>query len=266
MTTRRELITMIGGAAAAWPVAVRAQQGAIPVIGYLSSRSHDTEAAVREPFFKALEEAGFFVGKNIAVEYRYSEGQEERGPKLAADLVSRKVSMLVATDRPSALVAKAATSTIPIVFTSGDDPVKLGLVASLSNPGGNATGIYLFTTQLGPKRLGLLRDFLAKPTLIAFVVNPNNTSTPLQIEEMQAAASAVGQPLLVLRAGTEREVEDAFVTMAQQNVGAVLYGTNTFYQVIGDHLVSLAARYKIPASYEWRDSVVAGGLMSYNAD
>ena len=208
---RREFITLLGSAAA-WPLAARAQQ-AVPVIGYFSARSFDAEAPLREPFLKGLEEAGFVVGRNITIEYRHSQGRNDQLVELAHELVRRQVAILVATDRTSALAAKATTSTIPIVFGSGDDPVGMGLVASLSKPGGNATGVYVYGTQLGSKRLGLIRDLLPKPGLIAFVVNPSSESTPLQIEEMQAAASALSQPLLVLRAGTEREVDAAFAAM-----------------------------------------------------
>ena len=199
---RREFIALLGGAAA-WPLAARAQQNAMPVIGYFSGRSPDAEAPLRVPFLKALEESGFAVGRNVAIEYRFAEGRDERLPALAAELVRRQVAMLVATDRPSALAAKAATATIPIVFTSGLDPVQIGLVASFNRPGGNATGVSLLTTELGPKRLGIMRELLPKPGTIAFVVNPNNTTTPFQIREMQAAAQSVGQPLLVVSVGTE---------------------------------------------------------------
>jgi ABC-type uncharacterized transport system substrate-binding protein len=174
---RREIITFLGGAVV-WPFAAHAQKTPIPVIGYFSSRSADTEVALRTPFLKTLAEAGFVVGRNVLVEYRFAEGHHDQLRGLAVDLVGRPVSMLVATDRPSALAAKAATSTIPIVFTTGDDPVRIGLVKSLRHPGSNATGVYIFTTQLGPKRLGLVRDLLAKPGLIAFVVDSNNTSSP----------------------------------------------------------------------------------------
>ena len=200
---RRELITLLGGAAA-WPLAARAQQAAMPVIGYFSSRSSRAEGAIRGPFLKALEEFGFVAGHNVAIEYRFSEGRDEGLPQIAADLVGKSVSMLVATDRPSAMAAKAATATIPIVFTSGLDPVQIGLVASFNRPGGNATGVSLFSTELGPKRLGLLRELLPKSGTIAFVVNPNNTATPFQVREMQAAAQVVGQPLLVVKAGYRR--------------------------------------------------------------
>ena len=262
---RREFIALIGSAAVATPRAVRAQQ-TMPVIGFLSVRSPDDSAEVRAAFHRGLNETGYVEGRNVVIEYRWAEGQNDRLPALAADLVRRPVAVLVAPARPTAVVAKAATATIQIVFTSGDDPVRIGLVASLNNPGGNATGVSVFTTALGPKRLGLLREFLPKPGLVAFVVHPDNESTPFQIEEMQAAAKALGQPLLVLNAGTEAEVDAVFATMAQQNVSAVLYGATLFFQVIADRLIALAARYRIPASYEWRDAVEAGGLMSYNTN
>ena len=263
---RRKFIALLGGAAAAWPLAARAQQNAMPVIGYFSGRSPDAEAPLRVPFLKALEGSGFAVGRNVAIDYRFAEGRDERLPALAAELVRRQVALLVATDRPSALAAKAATATIPLVFTSGADPVQIGLVASFSRPGGNATGVSLLTTELGPKRLGLVRELLPKPGTIAFMVNANNTATPFQVQEMQAAAQSVGQPLLVVSVGTEEEVDQSFATMAERNVVAILYGATLFFQVISERLVALAARYRIPALYEWREFVTAGGLMSYSTD
>jgi putative ABC transport system substrate-binding protein len=213
-----------------------------------------------------LEELGFAPRRDVAIEYRFAEGQEERLPALAAELVRRPVTMLVATDRPSALAAREATSTIPIVFTIGLDPVQIGLVTSFNRPGGNATGVSMFTTELGPKRLGLVRELLPKQGTIAFVVNPNSGTTPSQIQEMQAAAQSVGQPLLVISVGTEEEVDKAFATIAERNVAAILYGATLFFQVIGERLIALAARYRIPALYEWREFVTAGGLMSYSTD
>jgi putative ABC transport system substrate-binding protein len=265
MIGRRELITLLGGAAA-WPVAVRAQQSAMPVIGYFSGRSADAEEPLRIPFLKALEAAGFVAERNVRIEYRFAEGRDDRLPELAAELIHRQIALLVATDRPSAVAARAATATIPIVFTIGLDPVQLGLVASFNRPSGNATGVNLLTVELGPKRLGLVRELLPKPGLIAFVVNPNSAATPFQAQEMQAAAQAVGQPLLVVSAGTEDEVDQAFATMAERNVVAILYGATLFFQVISERLVALAARYRIPALYEWREFVTAGGLMSYSTD
>ncbi len=263
---RREFVRVVGVAVAGWPLLTRAQQPTMPVIGYFSARSPDAEAPIRVPFLKALEESGFVAGRNVAIEYRFAEGRDERLPLLAADLVSQRVAMLVATDRPSAMAAKAATATIPIVFTSGLDPVQIGLVASFNRPGGNATGVALLTTELGPKRLGLLRELLPKPGTIAFVVNPNNAATPFQVQAMQAAAQAVGQSLLVVEAGTEEQVDKAFAMMAERNVAAILYATTLFFQVISERLVALAARYRIPALYEWREFVTAGGLMSYSTD
>jgi ABC-type uncharacterized transport system substrate-binding protein len=263
---RRSFLSLVGGAAAAWPLAVRGQQPAMPVVGYFSGRSPDAEAPIRVPFLKALEASGFAAGRNVTIEYRFAHGRDERLPELAAELVRQSVTMLVATDRPSAMAAKAATATTPIVFTSGFDPVRLGLVASFNRPGGNATGVSLLTTDLGPKRLGLLRELLPKQGTIAFVVNPNSAATPFQIQEMEAAAQAIGQPLLVVRVGTEEEVDKAFATMAELNVAGVLYGATLFFQVISERLIALAAHYRIPALYEWREFVTAGGLMSYSTD
>ena len=261
---RREFIALAVGAAV-WPLAARAQP-VIPVIGYFSGRSHDAEAAIRVPFLKALEGLGFAPGRNIAIEYRFAEGRDERLPELAAELVRRQVAILVATDRPSATAAKAATATIPIVFASGSDPVRMGFAVSFNRPGGNATGVSILTAELGPKRLALMRELLPKPGTIAFVVNKNAASTPFQIQEMQASAQAVGQPLLVVSVGTEEEVDKAFAMMAERNVAAVLYGATLLFQVISERLVALAVRYRIPALYEWREFVTAGGLMSYSAD
>jgi len=261
---RRDLISLIG-AAAAWPLVARAQP-APPVIGYFSGRSPDAEAPLRVPFLKALEAAGFAPGRNVAIEYLFSDGRYERLPSLAVELVRRPVALLVATDHPSAVAAHAATKTIPIVFGSGFDPVQIGLVASLSRPGGNATGVSVFTSELGSKRLGLLREMLPGPGTIAFVVHPKNMSTPAQIQEIRAAAQAVGQDLFIVEIGAEGEVERAFAAIAERNVVAILYGAGVFFQVISAQLVALAARYRIPALYEWREFVTAGGLMSYSTD
>jgi putative ABC transport system substrate-binding protein len=262
---RREFIAL-AASALALPRPARAQQSATPVIGYFSGRSPDAEAPMQVPFLKALEESGFAVGRNVAIEYRFSQGRDERLPVLAAELVRQRVALLVATDRPSASAAKAATTTIPIVFTSGTDPVRIGLVDSLNRPGGNATGVSIFTAELGPKRLGLVRELSPIPGTIAFVVNPNAASTPFQTEEMQAAARAVGQPLLVVNAGTEEQVDKAFATMSEHQVVAILYGASLYFQVVSDRLVALAERMRIPALYKWREFVTAGGLMSYSSD
>jgi putative ABC transport system substrate-binding protein len=262
---RREFIKLLGGAAAAWPLAARAQL-VMPAIGYFSGRSPDAEAPLRIPFLKALAESGFTPWRNVAIEYRFAEGQDERLPTLAAELVREPVTMLVVTDRPSALAAKAATATIPIVFASGFDPVQLGLVASINRPGGNATGVTLLTTELGPKRLGLLRDLLPRPGTIAFVVNANSAWAAVQVQEMEAAAQSIGQPLLVVSVASEDQIDQAFASMAESKVVALLYSANLWFQVISERLVALAARYRIPALYEWREFVTAGGLMSYSTD
>jgi len=262
---RREFITLIGGAAA-WPLAARAQPSAVPLIGYLSTRSFDAETPLRIPFLESLEKSGFVVGRNVAIEYRYADGRETRLPSLVAELLSRQVALLVAFGQPTALAAKAATASVPIVFASGLDPVLDGLVASLNRPGGNATGITLFTTELGPKRLALLRELVPKAGTIAFIVDPNNSTTSFQVKEIQVAADAIGQPLLIVEATTEEEITKEFSTMADRDVAAILFGASQYFQVIADRLIALAARYRIPALYEWRDFVIAGGLMSYSSN
>lgn len=263
---RRQFVGLISGGLLAAPLAAHAQTTAIPVIGYLSGRSADSEAPLREPFLKSLERAGFIPGKTITIEYRYTQGRDNRLPELASELVRRQVRVIVATSNTSAAAVKAATSTIPIVFSVGDDPVKRGLVASLNRPGGNATGVHVFTSRLGAKRLSLIRALLPRPGLIAFVVDPNNLTTPIQLEEVQQAAASIGQPLVVLRITSEADAEAVFASMARDGVSAVLYGATLLFQVINDRLVELAARYRIPASYEWREAVLAGGLMSYNSN
>jgi putative ABC transport system substrate-binding protein len=261
---RREFITLLGGVAAAWPLAARAQQPAMPVIGYFSNRSLEAEAYMLQFFRKGLAEAGYVIDENATIELRFSGGREDLLPRLAADLVRREVSVLVANDPVSALAAKAATSTIPIVFASGRDPVEVGLVSSLNRPTGNATGVYGFVTELGPKRLHLLRELVPHAKLIAFIVNRSSMSAPFQVNEMTAAAQAIGQDILVLNASNESEIGAAFATVTERRAGAILYGANTWFQVIREQLVALAARHAIPAMYEWREFVTAGGLVSYS--
>jgi ABC-type uncharacterized transport system substrate-binding protein len=263
---RRELITLLGGVALSWPLAVRAQQAAMPVIGYLSARSHDAEASVHTAILAALEEAGFVAGRNVVIEYRFAEGREERLPMLASDLVRRAPTLLIATNQSSALAVKAAITTIPIVFGVGEDPVEVGLAPSLNRPGGNATGVSGLTSVLGPKRLGLLRELMPKPGLIAFVINPDTESTPRQVESLKAAAQSVAQALLVVPAATEAQVDEAFATMAQRKVAGIVYSASPFFQVIRDKVITLAAKHAIPAVYEWPVFVTAGGLMSYSTN
>jgi ABC-type uncharacterized transport system substrate-binding protein len=260
---RREFIGLVGGAAAAWPIRARAQP-AMPAIGYFSSRSTQSEAPLLPAFRRGLEEVGYVLGQNVSVEFRHSNGQDDRLPALAADLVRRNVSVLVATDRPSSVVAAAATTTIPIVSVVGRDPVGDGLATSLNRPDRNLTGISMFTIELGPKRLGLLREMVPNAGEIAFIVNPRSTAAAAQINDLTVAARAFGQKIAVFNVGADPDVNPAFETIAQRKIGAVLYSANLFYQVALDRLVALAARHAVPAMYEWREFVEAGGLMSYS--
>jgi putative ABC transport system substrate-binding protein len=262
---RREFIALLSGAAAAWPLASRAQQKTMPVIGYLGSGSAESEAPFREPFLKGLEQSGFFAGRNVAIEYRFAEGRFERLPTLAAELVRLPATVLVAAGLSAAVSAKKETATIPIVFSVGADPVSLGLVESLNRPGGNATGVSVFTTELGPKRLGLLREMLPQASLVAVLFGARTASTSMQVREMEAAARTIGQPILVLHAESESETEKAFATMSEHRASGLVFGASLYFQTITDKLVALAARYRIPAIYEWPEFVTAGGLFSYNA-
>jgi putative ABC transport system substrate-binding protein len=263
---RREFITLIGGAAASWPLKVRAQQTNNVAIGYFSSRSSNSEGLYKVAFHNGLEEAGYVEGQNVTIEYRFSDGQDNRLPVLAADLIRQHITLLVATDGPSALAAHAATKTIPIVFSTGGDPVKLGLVESLNRPKGNATGVYVFVSELGPKRLQLLREVVPHAKMIAFIVNLKSGSGRPQAEAMQTAAQAMGQQLLVLSASTESEVSEAFVTLVKRKAEAIIYSANPLFQVLNEKLVALAARHSIPAIYEWPEFVKLGGLISYSSN
>jgi ABC-type uncharacterized transport system substrate-binding protein len=262
---RREFITLLGGAAAAWPLAARAQQG-MPVIGFLNGASPDGYAPYVAAFRQGLKEAGYVEGQNVAIEYRWAEGQYDRLPALAADLLRHKVTVMAATSSPAAQAAKAATSTVPIVFTTGDDPVKLGLVTSLSRPEGNVTGVTNLTVELGSKQLGLLRELVPSSTIIAVLMNPNFPGTEKQLRDVEAAARVLGVQLIVLKVSTEREMETAFATMAQQGIGALLVGIDPSFLAHRDQIIALAAHRSIPAVYPVRDFAVAGGLMSYGTD
>jgi putative tryptophan/tyrosine transport system substrate-binding protein len=258
---RREFITLLGGAAA-WPLAARAQQPAMPVVGFLRDTSLASLAHLVTAFRQGLKEAGFVEGQNVAIEFRSAEGQKDRLPALAADLISRPVAVIVGNIAPT-LAAKAATTTVPIIFATGSDPVQDGLVASLNRPGGNVTGVVFMTSMLGAKRLELLRQLVPKATTIAMLVNPNNPNTEAERRDVQTAALALGQQLLVLDVSSARDIETAFATIVQRGAGALITGTGAFMNSHRERLVALAARHALPASYAFRESVVAGGLMSY---
>ena len=263
---RREFITLLGGAVT-WPLAARAQQPAMPMIGFLNGASPVPFAFFVAAFRQGLGEAGYVEGRNVAVEYRWGEGQNDRLPALAADLVGRQVAVIAATGgNAAALAAKTATTKIPIVFSGGGDPVRLGLVASLSRPGGNATGVNMFTSALEPKRLGLLRELVPSAALIAVLVNPNSPNFETQLKDLQEAARAAGQQIHILHASSEGELDTAFVTLTQLQAEAALIGSDPFFNSRRDHIVALAARYAIPAIYEWREFAAAGGLMSYGTN
>jgi len=263
---RREFITLVGCAAAAWPRVAHAQQPTAPAIGFLSSRSAGESASVLEAFREGLNEAGFTEGQNISIEFRWAEGQYDRLPAMAADLVGRRVALIVAAGGdPPALAAKAATSTIPIVFTGSDFPVKVGLVASLNRPGGNVTGASLFTSELEVKKLSLLREMVPKTLLIGMLVNPSNPSAETDIGDVQRAAAAAGQQIFLLRASNEREIDVAFEMVVHQRANALLVAHDPYFLSRRKQFIAQAARHKIPAIYEFREFVLDGGLMSYGS-
>jgi putative tryptophan/tyrosine transport system substrate-binding protein len=262
---RREFITLLGGAAA-WPLAARAQQPSIPVIGFLNGQSPRTWAPMLDAFRKGLNESGYDEGRNVAIEYRWAEGQPDRLPALAIDLVQRQVAVIVATGGSNpAIAAKAATSTIPIVFTSNDDPRKYGLVASLNRPGGNVTGVSWFSAELGPKRLALLHDLVPNAMTVAVLRNPNNAEQADQPAELQEAARTLGLQLLVLNVTTPNEIDTAFATVVQERIGALIVAGDSFLWNRREQIMALAAQHAVPAIYGDRAmaGAGAGGLMSY---
>jgi len=262
---RREFIAGLG-AAAAWPLAARAQQPAMPVVGYLGLGSPAAQASSVAGVRKGLSETGYVEGRNVAIEFRWAESQFERFPALAADLVSRRVAVIF-TSSPSAVrAARAASPTMPIVFIMGEDPVKEGLVASLNRPGGHVTGISDFANQLAGKLLGLLRDTVPKAAVFALLVNPTHPNAESDTRDAQAAANVLGRELRVLSAATEREFETAFAAMARLRVGGLLVNTDPFFNERREQLAALSARHAIPAIYARREFALAGGLMSYEAD
>jgi ABC-type uncharacterized transport system substrate-binding protein len=266
---RRELILALGSVAAAWPLAARAQRPAMPMIGLLSPRSPAVDASLIWVIRQGLNDTGFVEGQNVALDYRWADGQYDRLTALAADLVHRKVAVIVALGGEiSAVAAKTATATIPIVFLAGSDPVQSGLVASLNRPGGNITGVSSFIFDLEPKRLGLMRELRPNATTIAILVNPNSPNAEIRVNDIQIAARNVGQQVDILNASTIREIDAAFARLAQMRVDALLVAADPVFFNRASQLVVLATRHAIPALYSRREFVAAGGLMSYgsNAD
>jgi putative ABC transport system substrate-binding protein len=259
---RREFITLLGGAAT-WPLAARAQQVSKPLIGYLGLTTPSGEAEIVSAFRQGLSEAGFYEGRNASIEFRFAEGNVSRLPTLAAELISSKVVLIVTGTTVAALTAKAATSTLPIVFVMGSDPVKIGVVAALNHPGGNLTGITFFTNQMEGKRLGLLHELAPKADLIAILLNPNNPFFEDQVKDLNEASRVLGLKIHLERAHNEREIAAAFKAFAQQHAGAVLVGSDLYFTSRRALVIDPAVRLRLPAIYEWREFVEAGGLMSY---
>jgi putative ABC transport system substrate-binding protein len=260
---RREFIALLAGAAA-WPLAARAQQRAMVVVGFLSTTSAAPFAHLVSAFRRGLQQTGYVENRDFTIEFRWAEGHYDQVPALAADLVRRQIAVLVTTGgETSAVAAKAATTTIPIVFNTGTDPVRLGLVASLAHPGGNATGVNIFTTELAEKRLGLLRDLVPGASSIALLLNPHFAPAVANAREAEAAARAVGKTVVIFHAASESEIDAAFGALVRGQFGALLVGSDPFFNSRREQIVALAARHRIPAIYEWREFAQAGGLMSY---
>src|SRR5215475_12744644 len=261
MIRRRKFITLLGGAAA-WPLVTQAQKPSMSVIGYLSGREANDK--IEAAFHRGLKEAGFVEGQNVRIEYRWAQGQYDRLPALVAELLSRPIDVIVTTGGTlSALAARAATTTIPIVFVTGSDPIKFGLVASLNRPGGNATGGSFLVNMLTAKQFELLHEMVPKAKLIGFLVNPTNPNTESDTRNVRAAADSLGLLLHVLNASSEHDIDAAFAALAQQRADALLVSTDPYFQIRTDQVAALAARHAMPTMYSFRENVTAGGLMSY---
>jgi putative tryptophan/tyrosine transport system substrate-binding protein len=261
---RRDAVALLSAAAVAWPLAARAQQPAMPVIGFLRSDSPGESAFIVEAFRRGLSQSGYVEGQNLAIEFRFAEDHRDRLPVLAADLVDKQVAVIVA-NLSAALAAKAATAKIPIVFATGSDPVKDGLVASLSRPGANVTGVSFLVNQLGPKKLQLLQELVPNAALFGLLTDPNGPETEVEAKDVLAAASSIGQQVEVLNAGNPSDLDSAFTTLVQRRVGGLIVASDAFLLGRRDEIVALAARHAIPAIYFLREFVAAGGLMSYGA-
>ena len=260
---RRDFISLLGGAAAAWPLAARAQQSTMPVIGFLYFGWPDTN--IVRTFHKGLNETGYFEGRNLAIEFRSGQNDTDRLLELAADLVRRQVAAIAAPSGTAALAARAATTTIPIVFNTAGDPVQMGLVASLNRPGGNVTGVASMHMEVAAKRFGILRELLPKAARFAVLVNPNSQNAKSEITEAQEAGSAIGREIDILTAGTGREIDMAFASLVQKRIDALVVGLHSLFRNRRAQLLTLAARHAVPTIFSWRDDAEAGGLMSYGS-
>jgi putative tryptophan/tyrosine transport system substrate-binding protein len=267
---RRKFLATLGGAATAWPLAARAQQAAMPVIGFLDpsspGRSTDWPSATVRAFLLGLGEEGYFEGRNVVVEYRWADGQHDRLPEFAADLVRRRVAVIMASTDRSALAAKAATTTIPVVFTSGNDPMQFGLVASLNRPGGNLTGVTTLNVEVGAKRLQLLHEMVPAARDIAVLINPSDPSAQTLARDIAAASRTLGLTVHLLDASSEHDFDAAFVTLRQRQAGALVIGADPFFNSRSEQLAQLTVRHAVPAIYQYRTFTAAGGLMSYGAN
>jgi len=263
---RRKFTAAVAGAAFAWPIAARAQQAAMPVIGFMDARSRESDQSGLAAFHQGLGETGYVEGRNVAVEYRWAEGQYDRAPALAADLVARQVAVIVAISLPLARAAKVATTTIPIVFVLGDDPVRFGLVSSMNRPGANITGISFLSPAIEAKRVELLHQLVPQANAIAALVNPKFPSAEVRTEAVRSAANTLGLQLTVYNASSEGEIETAFADIAVRRIGGLLVTTDPFFTGQRDRLVGLAARQALPTAFISREFAIAGGLMSYGSD
>ena len=264
---KREFLSLVGGAAAAWPMAARAQQAAMPVIGYLSGATFETMSDYVAAFRRGLADEGFFEGRNVAIEYRWAENYDDRLPALATDLVRRQPAVIAASTTPSALALKEATETVPIVFVVGTDPVKIGLVARLAQPGGNITGVTVLNVELIAKSLELMHDVMPSSTMIAVLLNPANIrQAATERTIIQDTARTLGARVVILEASTSSEIESVFATIVRERLGALVVSGENFFLSQRDRLVELAAQHRVPTIYGYREFVTAGGLMSYGSD
>jgi putative ABC transport system substrate-binding protein len=263
MVRRRDAIILVGGAAFAWPFHARAQQPGMPVIGFLNGASYELSAYLVQAFHRGLSEIGYVEGRNVTFEYRSADGQYSRLPALAADLASRQVNVIAATGTPTGLPAKSATTTIPIVFVTGSDPVEQGLVPSLSRPGGNLTGATTLAVELGQKRMELLREMVPQATLIGVLVNPTGPNLASVLRDLQAAARVVNLPIKILEASTVQDLDGVFAALAEMRASGLVIGTDTFFNSQSARLAALALKHRMPAIYQYREFAAAGGLMSY---